>query len=432
MSRKIKSTFIWVTISAILLMMLSASFISYTVIKSQVFDDLKEYTHLASLTDFQNDPTLDTQEMRITLIEPDGTVAYDSQHNIADLENHSTRPEIIDTLATGEGQSLRFSTTLGVGAYYYALKLEDGSILRVSKNSAIVRNLIIYLCLGCLLIVATIVILILILSPYLTKKIVNPIKNLDLDQALLDDTLVYDELKPFVHKIREQHDRLLKNSRMRQEFTANVSHELKTPLTAISGYAQLIASGITPPEDTLRFSQDIDQNATRLLGLINDILELSKLDASDFHQDSEKIDLYVLAKNTFKNMSLLAQKKDLILTLNGYSSTVRANRHLMEELVNNLCDNAIRYNRTGGKVTITVDSIQGHVCFKVEDTGIGISTKNQKRVFERFYRVDKSRSRENGGTGLGLAIVKHIVEQYDGILELTSEPGVGTTVKITF
>jgi hypothetical protein len=239
-------------------------------------------------------------------------------------------------------------------------------------------------------------------------------------------------MKPFVATIKQQHVDILKHSQMRQEFTANVSHELKTPLTAISGYAELIASGMTSGEDTIHFATEIHKSAERLQYLINDIIKLSELDSDDTKIEFETLDLHEMALNCQAMMEIPAEKNEVTVEVQGEATSVRGNRNLIDELIYNLCSNAVRYNKKGGKVTIITRTEDGHPTLIVKDTGIGIPKEAQERVFERFYRVDKSRSKSTGGTGLGLAIVKHIVAQHEAQISLESEEGAGTEIKVTF
>ena len=219
---------------------------------------------------------------------------------------------------------------------------------------------------------------------------------------------------------------------MRQEFTANVSHELKTPLTAISGYVELIANGMAKGEDARRFASEIHVSSDRLLSLINDIIKLAELDEAEQEFDLEQVELYQLAQGCLDMMDIEAAKQGILLQIEGEPCTILANRALIDELLYNLCSNAIRYNNQGGSVTVTTAHKNGGVILSVKDTGIGIPKEHQERVFERFYRVDKSRSKQSGGTGLGLAIVKHIVAQHHAEMNLESEPGRGTKVEIFF
>ena len=242
----------------------------------------------------------------------------------------------------------------------------------------------------------------------------------------------YKELSPFMTTIRQQHADILDSARMRQEFTANVSHELKTPLTAISGYAELIEHGMADKENAARFAGEIHKNAARLLSLINDIIQLSQLDGGRKQMEFVNLDLHALAQECVDMLALNAQKQNVTMQVSGKTSMIMADKQLMEELVYNLCDNAIRYNNRGGSVNVTVGQESGHTFLVVKDTGIGISKENQERVFERFYRVDKSRSKATGGTGLGLAIVKHIVSQHGAKISIESEEGKGTEIRVDF
>ena len=219
---------------------------------------------------------------------------------------------------------------------------------------------------------------------------------------------------------------------MRQEFTANVSNELKTPLTSISGYSELIENGMATQEDTIRFAGEIHKSSQRLLTLINDIIELSELDSSESKVAMETVNIYDIAKNCVEMLKFNAKDHGVNLKFEGTPCNITANKMMMEELVYNLLSNAIRYNREGGSATVRVNKILDRVNLEVLDTGIGISKENQKRIFERFYRVDKSRSKSTGGTGLGLAIVKHILIKHNAQLELESTEGKGTHITVIF
>lgn len=242
----------------------------------------------------------------------------------------------------------------------------------------------------------------------------------------------YEELVPFITTIQNQHADILKNAKMRQEFTANVSHELKTPLTSISGYAELIETGIAGENDIQRFAKEIHRCSRRLLSLINDIIKLAELDSDQMEMSYGEIDLHDVAGSCVEMLQMHAQKHDIQITYEGYRCLIHGDKGLIEELVYNLCDNAIRYNKTGGTVNVSVGMRGYTTVLTVKDTGIGIPQESQQRVFERFYRVDKSRSKSTGGTGLGLAIVKHIVAQHNAHLEMKSEVGVGTEITVLF
>ena len=229
--------------------------------------------------------------------------------------------------------------------------------------------------------------------------------------------------------IKKQHDDIIKNAIMRQEFTANVSHELKTPLTAISGYSELIKNGMAGSEDIGRFANEIYTNANRLLTLINDIINLSELDRGA-PLEYEDVDISEIAGNCVSMLDFHAKENQVTLHFDGEKTIVRGNKNKLEEVVYNLCDNAIRYNKAGGEVWVTVKNTPEGKILSVRDNGIGISKENQKRIFERFYRVDKSRSKKTGGTGLGLAIVKHIIEQHNFNIEVISDENTGTTINV--
>ena len=240
------------------------------------------------------------------------------------------------------------------------------------------------------------------------------------------------ELKDANQKLQADIDKERELELQRIKFFSAASHELKTPLTAISGYAELMENGMVPPEEIGTFCQKIEKSARRLLSLINDIIRLSELDSANTQLIVEKFDLFEEAALCVENMQIYAEKNDVTITYEGGPQEITANREMINELINNLCANAIRYNKKNGTVKVRVDSEQGHSYLRVEDTGIGIPKEHQKRIFERFYRVDKSRSKQTGGTGLGLAIVKHIVALHDAKLDLQSEVGKGTTITVTF
>lgn len=348
------------------------------------------------------------------------------------MDNHNERPEIIEAREKGEGEAIRYSATSGTHTFYYAERLQNGNVLRIGRDSVSVNRIMVNTLVIVLVIALCILFVCMGISHYLTKKLVEPIEKLATNIMLVDVNNVYEEIRPFVNTIKEQHVNIINNAQLRQEFTANVSHELKTPLTAISGYAELIGNGMTGKEDTIRFSNEIHSNANRLLSLINDIIKLSELDEADHQMEMERIDLYKLAENCVQMMQVTAEKQGIRLILQGESTMVMANKGLMDEVFYNLCSNAIRYNKPGGSVTVTVGTKDERPFLSVADTGIGIPKECQERVFERFYRVDKSRSKSTGGTGLGLAIVKHIVAQHNAALHLDSELDEGTTIEIVF
>lgn len=431
MKKKILSQFLKVTLIAIVITLFMSVIVFYELFKKQVFHDLKSEAEFARYTidDLSDEKQFD---VRVTWIGTDGNVLYDSEAET--LENHSDRPEYIDAVKTGEGKSVRKSNTLSKRIFYYAMRLEDGTVIRIAKEAESIWTIF----MSALPIIIGLTVLLYVmcyfLSKHLTAKLVKPVEELVNNAANPSLVPEYKELVPFVGALKEQREDILRSATMRQEFTANVSHELKTPLTAISGYAELIENGMVSGDDSVRFAGEIRKNSTRLLSLINDIINLSELD-DGVKLNLEKMDLYEAAKNCVKNLEVAAAKNNVKLMLLGTSSYINADKAMMDEVLYNLCDNAIRYNNKdkGGNVIVDVsNTLDGKVKLTVKDDGIGIGKEHQERIFERFYRVDKSRSRESGGTGLGLAIVKHILTSHGAELELASELGKGTCITVTF
>ena len=438
MKRKINARFVLLTVMSVVLTLILATMAYYELFKKEVLADLRSYTYVLqharvfdNITEVQ-EYTLSDTDVRITLVDPDGSVQYDSQADAADMDNHENRPEIAEALKKGYGEAIRHSDTIDRSLFYYALRLNNGSVLRIGKESGSIWSVFASIFpwivgIGFLLIEIG-----LILSHYLTLQLLEPIERMANDMDHLDSMTVYKEMIPFTTKIRKQHEDIIKNAKMRQDFTANVSHELKTPLTSISGYSELIENGMATDADVVRFAAEIHKNSMRLLTLINDIIRLSELDVSGQTLMTQEVDLYEIAKTCVNMLQINGEKHDVSINLYGTSCIINANREMMEELVYNLCDNAIRYNNAGGSVSVWVTREKEHVVLAVNDTGIGIPKEDQERIFERFYRVDKSRSKSTGGTGLGLAIVKHIVEQHGAKLEVESKLGEGTQIRVIF
>ena len=481
---------------------------------------------------------------RLTWIAADGTVMYDSQADASSMENHLGREEVDSALKTGVGESTRYSSTLLEKTTYYARRLSDGTVLRISAS----RHTAVVLALGMLqpmlIVLTAAIILALLLAKRVSARIVDPLNELDLEHPLDNDA--YEELSPLLGRINRQHteiDRQLKElrrrtdeftqitgsmreglvlldergyilsinaaakeifgaddgsagqdfltidrssamsgavqaamrgghaeirseragrnyrfdltriesggrsigavilafdvteqeraERMRREFTANVSHELKTPLQGIIGSAELIENGLVKPEDMPRFVGHIRSEASRLMALISDIIRLSQLDEGE-DMPRESVDLYAEAEEAAENLRAAAEEKGVKLRLTGECAEISGVRRRVFEIIYNLCDNAIKYNRPGGSVEVSVTQSGTEAAVTVADTGIGIAPEDQARVFERFYRADKSRSKESGGTGLGLSIVKHAVQYHHGSIGLRSTPGGGTTIKVMF
>ena len=369
---------------------------------------------------------------RITWIDKNGDVLYDNVFQLP-IDNEKEHSEVAQAFETGEGKSIRTSENSGESAMYYARKCEDGTVLRLSRPVSAVRSAL--LAVRPILWVLILVLLIsAVLSFRIAKQIVNPINAIDLDHPELNK---YPELAPLIDKIQEQkmtiQEEVSSREQMRREFSANVSHELKTPLTSISGFAELMSSGVVSEDKVQEFSKDIYKESQRLIALIDDIIKLSRLDENSDEPEKEDVDIYDLSSEVLDGLRPIADKQGIKLSLAGSSTTVYGVYALLNEMIYNLCDNAIKYNNPGGSVNVEVAKKEnGEVWLSVKDTGIGIPQKHQKRVFERFYRVDKSHSKEIGGTGLGLSIVKHGAQHHGAEVKLESEPGQGTKITLIF
>ena len=487
---------------------------------------------------------LEGESYRLTWIAPSGEVLFDSQADESSMENHAQREEVRQALETGEGQSSRYSSTLLEKTIYYAKKLTDGSILRISISRATAGVLVMGMLQPMLVVLAAALILALVLAKRISARIVAPLNRLDLEKPLENDT--YEELSPLLTRINQQRRQIdaqlrtlqqkkdefdqitasmneglvLMNEkgtvlsinpaarelfhaepdcvgqdfltversheiscairraleeghaelrverggreyqldisriesegtvigavllafdvteqafaeRNRREFTANVSHELKTPLQSIMGSAELIENGLVKQEDMPRFVGHIRTEAARLVTLIEDIIRLSQLDEGR-ELPFEPVDLKKLAEEASASLASAAAEKQVTIRVHGDDRQITTVRRLASEIIYNLCDNAVKYNREGGSVDVTIDGTAHGAVVTVQDTGIGIPPEHQSRVFERFYRVDKSHSRQSGGTGLGLSIVKHAVQYLGGRIELESQPGKGTTMRVHF
>jgi signal transduction histidine kinase len=431
---------------------LAAAFVFHATLVDDAKHELTDQcaTIAASLN---SDDTTDTnqdivrmltpQKMRATLVAPDGTVVYDTKFEASSLPNHADRQEIQEALSSGTGETERPSDTAGNVSLYYAQRLDSGDVLRLSEDRESATAIFTH-DIGLLVsIVALVVLGAWAASRILSKRLVKPI--LDIDTTAAKAEAPYRELEPLVDRLNDQQaeliaqmDKLRDADAYRLEFTANVTHELKTPIASIQGAAELIRDGIARPEDIPEFAGRIYSSARRLSSLVSDILTLSKMDESERAGDSQLLgpktecDLCQIAGDVTDRLQDKAERAGVRLTLEGQKCLVVGNAGLLDEMVSNLCDNAIRYNRVNGKVYVWVYQIAGRPTVSVSDTGIGIPEEAQPKVFERFYRVDKSRSRSNGGTGLGLAIVKHAAAFHNAKIDLKSKLGEGTTITVTF
>ena len=487
---------------------------------------------------------LTADRYRLTWIAADGSVIYDTKTDAESLENHASRAEVSQALTTGTGESTRYSSTLMEKTMYYAQRLDDGTVLRISISRATVGMIAVGMIQPLLIVLIVALILSGLLARRLSRRIVDPLNSLDLEHPLDNDA--YEELSPLLKRIHRQHveiqtqlrelrektdeftqitgsmreglvlldehgsilsinaaaqtlfgadaqcvgrdfltiersheisaaiqaavtdghsevraeragrvyqfdiSRITSDGKLlgtvilafdnteqefaernRREFTANVSHELKTPLQGIIGSAELIENGMVKPDDLPRFVGHIHAEAARLVTLIDDIIRLSQLDEGDA-MPTEPVDLLAVSQEAAENLHDAAAARDVTLSVTGQPSVIPGVRRLLYEVVYNLRDNAIKYNRGGGRVDVMVAADAGGSSITVADTGIGIAPEHQSRVFERFYRVDKSHSKASGGTGLGLSIVKHAVQYHHGRIELESTPGTGTTIRVIF
>jgi len=488
---------------------------------------------------------LDGKNSRITLIDQDGSVLYDSQAEASSMENHKDREEVKEAAETGKGKAVRMSETLSEKTIYYALRLEDGKILRISSTQYSVLALVYQLIVPVLWILLLMIVLSGLFASRLSKKVVEPVNKLDLEHP--EENEVYEEVAPLLSRMYKQNREIknqidtarrqqeefsiitenmqeglvvidrytmilsgnasvwklfhvngpkngesvyvlnrseefqsiidkalggknneavlkvdgsdihvvanpvmreeqvegavlllvnvtekLEREKLRREFSANVSHELKTPLTSISGFAEIIQDGYVKEEDVRAFAGRIYKEAQRLITLVEDVIRISQLDEGEVPYEWTEADLYQTAKNVFGTLSEAAKKQDVHLYIEGDRVQLHTVPNILEEVLFNLCDNAIKYNKPGGNVCICLTENEESVCISVKDNGVGIPKEDQSRVFERFYRVDKSHSKEIGGTGLGLSIVKHGVSFLGGEVELESTPEQGTEITVSF
>ena len=392
---------------------------------------------------------------RITLVGADGDVLYDSDIDEATMEDHGNRPEIEQALKTGRGSADRSSSTLGEVMLYEAMRLADGSVIRLAQGEAGYLAVLWSLAGPVALLTTTGVLVSIVVARRESHRIIEPLLEVDLDHPRRNAQNAYAEMEPMLERIESQRQELKRqvrvladNDRMRREFTANITHELKTPLTTVSGYAELIANGLVTDEADLRdFGRRIYSEAGRLTSLVNDILTLSNLDEAERSEGEaaaatlgarEPIDVPRTLEGIVQRLEQVAARAEVTLELACEPAMVMGVPRLIDELAYNLASNAIRYNQPGGSVVLAcgVEPAEGSAMrapyIRVSDTGIGIAPEEQGKIFERFYRVDKSRSKARGGTGLGLAIVKHAAAFHGARIELESELGRGTAITVHF
>ena len=502
---------------------------------SNIIDDNSEYLE-----------SIKKSEDRITLIDSDGTVLFDNRYDVSLMQNHSDRKEIKEAMENGSGYSVRFSETLSRKTCYYALKLDDGNVLRLSNSRASIFSTVMTLLSPLCAIIIASVILSYVLASIISKKLLKPINEMDIEKPIIEES--YEELSPIIRKINAQNRKIRaqisaltqsqrefeiisdnmsegliltdKNGRilthnksveqifsvtenpdgenilelnrsesfreiftslrdgkrvdtttetdgkiyeitlnpvfnddgslcgsviliiditekenrerLRREFTANVSHELKTPLTSIYGISDMLKSGMVEKEDIKGFASDINKESERLITLVDDIIELSKLDEGTLQYDNTEVNLGETATEVCRSLSVAAEQKNVTVNMDLGNAVINAPYNLIFEMIYNLCDNAIKYNKDSGTVTVKTGTADGKPFVTVSDTGIGIPSADISRIYERFYRVDKSHSKKIGGTGLGLSIVKHIASLTGGTISTESKVGAGTTITVQF
>lgn len=552
MTRKIFQSIIAVVISVLLLSLALITGVLYNHFETTMLDQLRTMAQFAEQGVEQEGmayfDSLHAQNCRVTWIAADGTVKYDNRSNPKTMENHADRQEVREAMENDSGTSVRRSSTLSEHTMYYAKRLSDGTVLRLSMSQRSVLFLMGGMLSPLVFIFLAACLLAGVLSYRVSKKIVKPLSEIDLKHPEQVET--YDELSPFLQRIaaqnreidarmaeirkqqqefsmitenmseglfvvdrnyqilsynksamqifgmdpRQEHENLLAVNRSegfrnavdsalkgrhtqenlelngrvyqiianavcqpdfvedmvgavilvldvtekeaqeqyRREFTANVSHELKTPLTSISGIAEIIRNGIVKPEDIPHFAGKIYDESQRLITLIGDIIKLSRLDENQVPMERETVDMLEMARDVVQQLSSVARKNGVTLVANGTHGQVQGVRQVLGEMVYNLCENAVKYNRAGGRVWVDVQQVADHVVLRVKDTGIGIPAAEQGRIFERFYRVDKSHSKAVGGTGLGLSIVKHGAALHHATISVSSEPEQGTEITLTF
>ena len=454
MSKRIFRSFALLILLAILLTFAAMEYISYQEALANTRTWAQEDARLIAAyindhgVEAVNSEIASIIEGRVTVIAADGTVLFESGEDSSQMENHLERPEVQEALTDGEGAATRYSTTLGEQTYYYACRTDDGSVVRISRTMNTVMGEVVSRIGIAAALMALLMVWELFMAKSVTSRIVAPINSLDLEKPMesSEGKPVYEELRPLLERIDVQNKQIHRQmdqlsldmaelsqaETIRREFTANVSHELKTPLMSISGYAELIENGIARQEDVPEFASRIHSEANRLKNLVDDIIRLTRMEEGGSEIKKEEVDLYEVCEEAVQALREYAKEQEVALSWTGQHVTVRGTRQILFEMVYNLCDNAIKYNQAGGWARLELDMIGGAGRVTVSDNGIGIAEEHQKRIFERFYRVDKSHSRATGGTGLGLSIVKHGAMLHDAKIQLESKVGHGTTICIIF
>ena len=408
----------------------------YKYFEKRIFSELEnECDYLSLLPNFEDVKT----ENRITIIDFQGKVIFDNQTNPATMENHASREEVVEAMEKGSAKVSRYSSTMLKKTLYFAKKLENGTVLRVSCQQYTSGVLILALSqpLLCLLLLALIISGVAVSS--LSKKIADSIEKIDFDTPEKNET--FTEFKPFIKRISDENFEKKQREEIRRQFSANVSHELKTPLTIISGFAEIMKSGSVDEEKMRNFSEDIYTESQRMILLVNDILKLSKLDEDSITMEKEEICMEEICRGAIKSLQVFAQKKNVSIEFESRTKDcINGVPTVIQEMIFNLVENAIKYNKENGKVFVKIEKIERekpYLKLLVKDTGIGIAENQQERIFERFYRIDKSRAKDTQGerttgTGLGLSIVKHGAKYHNAKLSVKSKLGEGSEFFLLF
>ncbi|MFI3171294.1 MAG: ATP-binding protein [Eubacteriales bacterium] len=436
MRRKFQRCVGWILCMTLLLTCFLFTGVLYTEnVRVMNEDVVKEAEYISVAINSSDEEYIDEildyiDDTRITIIAPDGEVLFDTEKDAEAMENHLSREEIQEALEVGEGSSTRISDTIGKQTYYYAILLDDGNVIRISKTMDSVLATVLTVLPSILLMGIILWVIAMLIARWQTDLMIKPINELNVDHPL--DSEIYEELHPLLKRIDNSNKAREEVAEMRKEFSANVSHELKTPLTSISGYAELMQNGLVRQEDISRFAEKIYTEAMRLIMLVEDIIKLSKLDEGRIELEKTEVDLYHMIREICSRLSLQAEKNRVHIKVSGQSVKYRGVRQILDEMLYNICENAIKYNKIGGEIDIWVGSTLEGPKVIVRDTGIGIPEDQQERVFERFYRVDKSHSKATGGTGLGLSIVKHGAILHKANIQLSSKIEEGTKIEILF
>ena len=436
MKKKINKMMILIATVTILLTMVLITVVYYDLFRRQVLEDLKSYGSLlkscSSVEEIKENGVPVESDLRLTLIGSDGQVLYDNEADSVAMGNHASRPEIQEAMRDGEGEAVRNSETLSQSTFYYAIRLEDGSILRLSKDARSIYSIFSQALPMMVGIFVVLLVLCMVAARVLTTKLVAPIEKLAQNIGECTEMQTYEELTPFMTMIRKQHEDIMKNARMRQEFSANVSHELKTPLTSMKVLADSLVGQKGVPEELYQeFMRDITAEIDRENRIITDLLTLVKMDKKSADLQISHMDINQLLEDILKRLRPIADRRNIDLILDCFRPVDADVDEVKFTLaVSNLVENGIKYNVDDGWVRVSLDADHKYFYITVADSGMGIPEDSIERIFERFYRVDKSHSKEIGGTGLGLAITKSSIAMHHGTIKVFSKEGEGTTFSV--